>query len=75
MSFLHLESQCLESHPGNWLVRNTLFFAEFEDQVNESHLHDALPAGQATERREMLNVDFQSFQWEPDQDGSYVPHD
>lgn len=75
VSFLHLESQRLESHPGSWLVQNTLFFAEFEDQVNEIHLHDALPAGPAAERREMLNVDFPSFQWEPDQDGSSVPHD
>jgi len=39
-------------------------YAEFNDQVNEIHLHDVGVDGVEVERREMLNAEWPSFNWD-----------
>lgn len=75
VSYLYLESQPLAHRSGPWRVSNSLLFAEFNDQVNEIHLHDVGADGIEVERREMLNAEWPSFEWdsstpapEPDKD-------
>ena len=63
VSYLYLESQPLNERANMWFVQNSMLFHEFEDQVNEVHLHDILFDGTAVERREMLNVEWPSFEW------------
>ena len=65
VSYLYLESQPLDlSGVEPWHVENTVLFAEFDDQVNEVHLHafDSLGIGQ--ERREILTRDMPAFAWD-----------
>jgi hypothetical protein len=64
VSYLYVESQPLPHHSGKWRTANTLLFSEFEDQVNEVHLHDVGTNRVEVERREMLNADWPSFEWD-----------
>jgi hypothetical protein len=47
-----------------WHATNTMFFAEFDDQVNEVHLHTFDSLGQEKEKREMLTRDMPAFLWD-----------
>ena len=64
VSYLYLESQPLANHSALWRASNSLLFAEFNDQVNEIHLHDVGADGVKVERREMLNAEWPSFEWD-----------
>ena len=64
VSFLYLESQPLNDRTSTWSAQNSMLFNEFEDQVNEVHLHDILPDGAPVERREMLNAEWPSVEWD-----------
>jgi len=64
VSYLYLESQPLANSKGLWRAANSLLFAEYSDQVNEIHLHDVRTDGTKVERREMLNAEWPSFEWD-----------
>jgi len=64
ITYLYLESQPLAHRSGRWRASNSLLFAEFNDQVNEIHLHDVGADGVKVERREMLNAEWPSFEWD-----------
>lgn len=64
ITYLYLESQPLVHRSGRWRASNSLLYAEFNDQVNEIHLHDIGADGVEVERREMLNAEWPSFNWD-----------
>ena len=64
VSYLYLESRSMPlkgTEP--WHAKNTMFFTEFDDQVNEVHLHAFDSLGRAKGKREMLTRDMPSFLW------------
>ena len=66
VSYLYLESQPLVlTGVEPWHAKNTMLFAEFDDQVNEVHLHAFDSLGMGQEKREMLSRDMPDFTWEP----------
>ena len=72
VSYLYLESDpMLLKGQGPWGAKNTMLFEQFDDQVNEVHLHAFDSLGKAQEKREMLTRDMPSFSWdanrEPDE--------
>ena len=72
VSYLYLESDpILLKGQGPWRAKNTMLFEQFDDQVNEVHLHAFDSLGKAQEKREMLTRDMPSFSWdanhEPDE--------
>lgn len=65
VSYLYLESQPLNLKGGEaWHAKNTMLFAEFDDQVNEVHLHAFDSLGIEKEKREMLTRDMPAFAWD-----------
>lgn len=64
VSFLYVESQLMTNRSPLWHAANSLFLDVFDDQVNEVHLHDVLTGGVAVERREMLNAEWPSLDWD-----------
>ena len=73
VSYLHVESQPMADSNRVWVVRNSMLFDVFEDQVNEVHLHDTGMNGGTTERREMLNRELPSVTW--DASAASLPND
>ena len=72
VSYLYLESRPLAlTGAESWRAKNTMLFAEFDDQVNEVHLHALDTLGQEKEKREMLTRDMPAFLW----DINLVPHE
>lgn len=64
VSYLHLESQPLDTRAQSWRVAHTLLHREFDDQVNEVHLQRDRPHGEPERRREMLTHGVPSFEWQ-----------
>ena len=62
VTYLYLESDALDASPTEWTVRATLLLAQFEDQVNEVHLHSMCGTAEV-ERREMLDQKMPAFTW------------
>ena len=72
VSYLYLESRPLAlTGAESWRAKNTMLFAEFDDQVNEVHLHALDSLGEEKEKREMLTRDMPAFLW----DINLVPHE
>ena len=72
VSYLYLESRPMVLTGAEpWHVKNTMLFAEFDDQVNEVHLHAFDSLGQEKEKREMLTRDMPGFSW----DVNIAPHE
>ena len=66
VSYLYLESQPLNlTGVEPWHAKNTMLFGEFDDQVNEVHLHAFDSLGMGQEKREMLSRDMPAFTWKP----------
>ena len=63
VSYLYLESQPFPECVDSWSVQNTLFFPEFDDQVNEVQLRIDRGDNVPLERREMLTSDLPSLVW------------
>ena len=64
VSYLYLESQPLNlTGVEPWHAKNTMLFTEFDDQVNEVHLHAFDSLGIEHEKREMLTRDMPAFVW------------
>jgi hypothetical protein len=64
VSYLYLESRPMPlkgTEP--WHAKSTMFFTEFDDQVNEVHLHAFDSLGREKGKREMLTRDMPSFLW------------
>ncbi len=62
VTYLYLESDALDAPPAEWTVHSTLLLAQFEDQVNEVHLHSMCGTAEV-ERREMLDRKMPAFTW------------
>lgn len=62
VTYLYFESDALDVPPAEWTVTSTLLLAQFEDQVNEVHLHSTCH-DVAVERREMLDRNLPAFAW------------
>ncbi|MGB1057011.1 MAG: DUF6702 family protein [Flavobacteriales bacterium] len=72
VSYLYLESRPMVLTGAEpWHAKNTMLFAEFDDQVNEVHLHAFDSLGQEKEKREMLTRDMPGFSW----DVNIAPHE
>ena len=65
VSYLYLESRPMPLKGTElWHAKSTMFFTEFDDQVNEVHLHAFDSLGQEKGKREMLTRDMPSFLWD-----------
>ena len=72
VSYVYLESRPMAlTGAASWYAKNTMLFAEFDDQVNEVHLHAFDSLGQEKEKREMLTRDMPAFSW----DVNRAPHE